>query len=68
MPTAFEDRILQERARMRGSEAGLRERVEQFNRGPKAKKILMTTLTYESTGHLDFFGFGPSVELLDALR
>lgn len=54
MPTAFEDRILQERARMRGSEAGLRERVEQFNRGPKAKKILMTTLTYESTGHLDF--------------
>jgi 4-aminobutyrate aminotransferase / (S)-3-amino-2-methylpropionate transaminase / 5-aminovalerate transaminase len=45
---------LQERARMRGSEAGLRERVEQFNRGPKAKAILMKTLTYESTGHLDF--------------
>ena len=54
MPTALEDRILQERARMRGSEAGLRERVEQFSRGPKAKKILMNTLTYESTGHLDF--------------
>jgi 4-aminobutyrate aminotransferase-like enzyme len=54
LPTAFEDRILQERARMRGSEAGLRERVEQFNRGPKSKEILMNTLTYESTGHLDF--------------
>lgn len=39
---------------MRGSEAGLRERVEQFSRGPKAKAILMSTLTYESTGHLDF--------------
>ncbi len=54
MPTAFEDRILAERARMRGSEAGLRERVEQFNRGPKSKAILMNTLTHESTGHLDF--------------
>lgn len=39
---------------MRGSEAGLRERVEQFNRGPKTKATLMSTLAYESTGHLDF--------------
>jgi 4-aminobutyrate aminotransferase-like enzyme len=54
LPTAFEDRVLTERARMRGSEAGLRERVEQFNRGPKTKNILISTLTYESTGHLDF--------------
>lgn len=54
MPTAFEDRFVNERARMRGSEAALRERVEQFSRGPKAKAILMTTLNYESTGHLDF--------------
>jgi 4-aminobutyrate aminotransferase-like enzyme len=52
--TAFEDRVLQERARMRASEAALRERVEQYSRGSKSKAILMKTLTYESTGHLDF--------------
>ncbi len=54
MPTAFEGRILQERARMRGTVATLQERVEQFARGPKSKAILMSTLNYESTGHLDF--------------
>jgi 4-aminobutyrate aminotransferase / (S)-3-amino-2-methylpropionate transaminase / 5-aminovalerate transaminase len=54
LPTAFEERVIQERARMRGSEAALRERVEQFSRGPKAKSILLSTLQYESTGHLDF--------------
>lgn len=39
---------------MRGSEAALRERVEQFSRGPKTKAILLKTLAHESTGHLDF--------------
>jgi len=54
VPTAFEDRVLQERARMRSSEAALRERVEQHSRGSKSKAVLMKTLSYESTGHLDF--------------
>jgi len=54
MGTAFEDRIIEERARMRGSEEGLRERVEQHARGPRTREILDKTLTYESIGHLDF--------------
>ncbi|NPV55134.1 MAG: aspartate aminotransferase family protein [Anaerolineae bacterium] len=54
MTTAFEDRILNERARLRGDEAALRKRVAEFAHGPKAKEILDLTLKYESTGHLDF--------------
>jgi 4-aminobutyrate aminotransferase-like enzyme len=54
LPTAFEDRVLQERAKMRTSVEVLRERVETLNRGPKSKAVLLDTLENESVGHLDF--------------
>ena len=54
MPTAFEDRVLQERAKMRTTVSALQERVEKYSRGPKSKAILLNTLEFESVGHLDF--------------
>ena len=54
MVTPFEDRVLKERAKMRGSVDALKKRVEDSGRGPRAKEVLLKTLQYESTGHLDF--------------
>jgi len=52
--TPFEERILNERAKMRGSVEAFKKRVEVGGRGPRSKEILLKTLQYESTGHLDF--------------
>lgn len=54
MTSSFEDRILEERAKMRGSEEALRKRVEDYARGPRSREVLHKTLKYESIGHLDF--------------
>lgn len=54
MPTSFEDRFTKERAALKGSEEALRNRVREHARGPRSREILEKTLTYESTGHLDF--------------
>lgn len=54
MTTAFEDRVLVERQRMRVSENELRRRVQTHARGEQSAELLEETLTYESTGHLDF--------------
>lgn len=54
MVTSMESRILEERARMRGSQDTLRKRVEEYARGSRTREILDKTLRYESTGHLDF--------------
>jgi len=62
--TAFEDRILKERARMRGDQNALLDRVAENARGPRSKAIMEKTLAYESTGHLDFALF-PSPPVLD---
>jgi len=51
---AFEDRILGEREKLRGSTETLLQRVEANARGPRTKEILTKTLKFESTGHLDF--------------
>jgi 4-aminobutyrate aminotransferase-like enzyme len=64
LTTAFEDRILHERAKMRGNEQDLINRVAVNARGPRSKAILEKTLTYESTGHLDFALF-PCPPVLD---
>lgn len=50
----LEDRIVQERARMRGSEEALWKRVQEHARGPRSQEVLRKTLEYESIGHLDF--------------
>jgi 4-aminobutyrate aminotransferase-like enzyme len=55
---------LKEREKMRGSVEALKKRVEESSRGPKSKEILMKTLQYESTGHLDFALF-PCPPVLD---
>jgi 4-aminobutyrate aminotransferase-like enzyme len=52
MAKALEDRIIAERAKMRGSEEALRARVSEFARGPRSKALLSKTLDYESIGHL----------------
>jgi len=62
--TAFEDRILSERKRMRGDVAALKQRINENARGPRSKAILEKTLQYESTGHLDF-GLFPCPPVLD---
>jgi 4-aminobutyrate aminotransferase-like enzyme len=54
LTTSFEDRILSERAKLRGDVEGLQKRVKEYARGSKAQEILNKTLKYESTGHLDF--------------
>ena len=54
MATPLEGRILEERARMRGSTEILRKRVEENAKGPRTREILNKTLRYESNGHLDF--------------
>lgn len=64
MATSFEDRILSERAKMRGSVEALQARVQANARGPRSKEILEKTLKYESTGHLDFSLF-PSPPVID---
>jgi 4-aminobutyrate aminotransferase-like enzyme len=57
LATAFEDRALPERVKLRGSEEALLKRVKDHARGPQSKKVLEKTLKYESTGHLDFVLF-----------
>ena len=64
MTTSFEDRILSDRAKMRGSVEALRNRIKDNARGPRSKEILERTLQYESTGHLDFALF-PSPPVID---
>lgn len=64
MPTSFEDRILSERQKMRGSVDALKARVRENARGARSIEILEKTLKYESTGHLDFSLF-PSPPVLD---
>jgi len=61
---AFEDRILAERARLRGSPEKLLARVEESDAGPKSKEILRRTIANESTGNLAFaiFTCPPVVE------
>ena len=54
MTTSFEDRILIERAKLRGDVAALQQRVIENTQGVQARAILLKTLQYESTGHLDF--------------
>lgn len=54
MVTPLEGRIIEERARMRGSADILRQRVEEHARGTQTQEILDKTLKYESIGHLDF--------------
>lgn len=54
MTTSFEDRILAERARMRGSVEALQKRTLEHARGERSKEILLKSLAYESTGHLDY--------------
>lgn len=54
MATGFEERVLKERKKMRGSEEALLERVKESTFGPRSKEILEKTIKYESTGHLDF--------------
>ena len=54
MVTPLEGRILEERARMRGSADILRKRVEEHARGSRTREILDKTLRYESIGHLGF--------------
>jgi 4-aminobutyrate aminotransferase-like enzyme len=64
LTTSFEDRILNERAKLRGSVESLKERVVENAPGPRSKAILEKTLAYESTGHLDFALF-PCPPVLD---
>ena len=54
MTTSFEDRILSERQRMRGSVEALQKRTIEHARGERSKEILLKSLAYESTGHLDY--------------
>ena len=54
MIPSLEDRIIQERAKMRGSAEALRERVKRLAKGPRSQEVLEKTLKYESIGHLDF--------------
>ena len=54
MPTALEDRVLEEREKLRSSVEALTERVDEHAKGPRTKEILYKTLKYESIGHLDF--------------
>ena len=58
MATPFEDRIINERNKMRGSEEMFRKRVAESSLGDRNKEILYQTLKYESIGHLDFALFG----------
>ena len=52
---SFEERFAEERARMRGPSAQvIRQRIEQYARGPRSKQVLLATLEQESIGHLDF--------------
>ena len=52
---SFEERFTEERARMRGASVQMiRQRIEQYARGPRSKQILLETLEHESLGHLDF--------------
>jgi len=64
MLSAFQDRFSKERAKLKGSEKALRERVLPLAKGPRTREILEKTLKYESTGHLDFALF-PSPPVLD---
>ena len=54
MTTSFEDRILSERSKLRGSVDVLTKRVLDNARGERSRAILEKTIAYESTGHLDF--------------
>jgi 4-aminobutyrate aminotransferase / (S)-3-amino-2-methylpropionate transaminase / 5-aminovalerate transaminase len=54
VPTSFEDRFTRERAKLRGDEESLRARVREHAAGPRSRDVLNKTITYESTGHLDF--------------
>lgn len=58
MTTSFEDRILGERAKLRGNVEALTKRIEEMAAGPRNLELLRKTLKYESTGHLDFALFG----------
>lgn len=64
MVTPFEERILKDREKMRGSVPALQERIRQNARGPRSRAVLEKTLQYESTGHLDFSLF-PSPPVID---
>lgn len=70
MPTAFEDRILEERAKMRSSKEALLEKARKGARGPKSLEVLEETLKYESIGHLDFalFAVPPVMERGEGAR
>jgi 4-aminobutyrate aminotransferase-like enzyme len=54
MPISLEERIIEERNRMRVSIETLRKRVDEHAPGPQSNRILHKTLQYESLGHLDF--------------
>ena len=54
MTTSFENRILEERAKMRGSAENLLSRVRENSRGENSRQLLEKTLQYESIGHLSF--------------
>ena len=64
MVTSFERRILDERKRMSESLESLQKRVEALAPGERSKAILLKTLKYESTGHLDFsmFSYPPVID------
>jgi len=64
MALVFEDRFSKERAKLKGSEKALLERVLPLATGPRTREILQKTLKYESTGHLDFALF-PCPPVLD---
>ena len=53
----FEERVLEERALLRGDVAALRERVERHARGPRSREILLATLDSEAAGHLPWVSF-----------
>lgn len=53
----FEERVLEERAMLRGDVAALRERVEKHARGPKSREILLATIDSEAAGHLPWVSF-----------
>lgn len=57
MISSFEDRMLEERARMRGSEEALGKRIEEYASGSRSREIMEKTLAHESIGHLYYVYF-----------
>jgi 4-aminobutyrate aminotransferase-like enzyme len=64
MAAGFEDRVLKEREKLRGSADALAKRAEAHAPGPRNLELLHKTLRYESTGHLSFALF-PAPPVLD---